>query len=198
MKKRGDAAEFFPHPVPQQNAPAHKPVVKYLVILFVIAVALILASFAMNQHSNAKVLQELQGQVETLQQLQTTEEKYREAMTENESLKQQIDALTTKNEESAKVQQALELVWQLERLYTSEKHDECRSVLKELKKDDLYLLLPPDTSDEEKEDPALELPAAAFRRIDAALNPAEQPENPTDNTDAPAKDADNFDHILAI
>ena len=188
IEKRGEVSEQenTTAAVPEQAPGKHKPVLVYLVILFAIAFLLIIASFAMNQHSNDKVLQELQGQVETLQQLQNTEEKYHEAMAKNEELKQQIEELTLANKEAAEAHQALELVWQLENLYADGKLDECRSILSELKKDDLYLLLPPDTSEDEKAYPSPESPAAAFRRIDAALNPAA----PSDNADAPANNAD--------
>ncbi len=188
IEKRDEAAESSA-PVstaPQQNAPTHKPVVKYLVILFIIAVALILASFVMNQHSNAKVLQELQGQVETLQQLQNTEAKYHEAMAEIEALNKQIEELTVKNEEAASAQQALELLWQLEHLYADGKNDACHAIIKDLKQDDLYLLLPANA--EGKEDSKYESPAAAFQRIDEALNPTEKADASGDDKAATQKD----------
>ena len=151
----------------QKTEGKHKPVLLYLVILFAIAIVLILISFAMNQHSNAARLQELQSQVETLQQLQDIEEKYKAECADNETLRQQVQTLSDQAEASSKAQQALSLLWELDRLYTAGDTEGSRKVLSELKKDDLYLSLPEQSAEENT---TYDSPRAAFDRMDSAIN----------------------------
>lgn len=151
----------------------HKPVLKYLMILFAIAFALILFSFVMHQRSNAEVLQELQSQVETLQKLQEIEQDYSNLLEENASLKSQAETLgeqveTLREDLSAEgsKNRAMTLLWKLESLYRNGDREACAAVLEELKEDELYLSLP-----ELWQDTTLqaETPRAAYERISAAL-----------------------------
>lgn len=146
-----------------------KPVLLYLVILFAIAFLLILYSFAMNQHSNAKTIRDLQSQVDTLQQLKDVEKQYNEALEENAALQQQIDDLERQAAVDSRTIQALNLVWKLERLYTGGENEACLQVIEALKQDDLYRALP-DTAKIGEDGVAYESPRAAFDRIDEALN----------------------------
>lgn len=158
-----------------QSAPAaegkHKPVVLYLILLFAIAFLLILFSFVMHQRSNAEVLKELQSQVDTLQQLQDVEARYKDTLEKNDTLNEQVSELEQQAAEASKVQQAQSLVWQLEQLYLSGENDACREVLKALKKDELYRSLPTESQYGEGEGAkTYESPYAAFDRIDRALS----------------------------
>ena len=158
-----------------QSAPAaegkHKPVVLYLVLLFAIAFLLILFSFVMHQRSNAEVLKQLQSQVDTLQQLQDVEARFKDTLEKNDTLNEQVSELEQQAAEASKVQQAQSLVWQLEQLYLSGENDACREVLKALKKDELYRSLPTESQYGEGEGAkTYESPYAAFERIDRALN----------------------------
>ena len=162
-----------------QNTPLaegkHKPVLLYLVILFAIALALILYSYAMNQHSSAQTIRDLQSQVETLQQLQTVEEQYQDALSDNAALQQQVEDLERQSAADARTLQALSLVWQLERLYSSGENEACLQVLEALGRDELYRALP-GASQGSAEDPGYESPLAAYQRINEALNGAKDGE----------------------
>lgn len=164
---------------PAANTPApaestyHKPVLKYLMILFAIAFVLILFSFVMHQRSNAEVLQELQSQVETLQKLQEIEQEYSDLLEENASLKsqaetlgQQVETLRENLDSGNKESSAMTLLWKLEQLYNSGDREACAAVLEELQKDELYLSLPALWQDASLQ---AETPRAAFDRISAAL-----------------------------
>lgn len=151
----------------QKEGGKQKPVLLYLVILFAIVILLLLASFVITQRSNTAMLKEMQTQVDAMQELREMESKYNEVSDENESLKAQVQELEDQAAEDAKVQQALTLIWQLERQYASGNDDACRAVLKQLQQDDLYLLLPTEGSESE---PAYESPRAAYDRINAELN----------------------------
>ena len=172
IEKRGEltpeeAAAATQAQAEQKDGGKQKPVLLYLVILFAIVIMLLLISFVITQRSNTAMLKELQSQVDTAQELREVEAKYNAACEENESLKAQVQEMEDQAAQDAKVQQALTLVWQMERLYASGDNDACRAVLKQLQQDDLYLLLPTEGADS---DPAYESPRAAYDRISAALN----------------------------
>lgn len=172
LEKRGEVtpeeAAAAAQNTPQANG-KHKPVLLYLVILFAIAILLILYSFAMNQHSNAQTIRDLQSQVETLQQLKDVENQYNEALEENAALQQQIEDLERQAAVDSRTIQALNLVWQLERLYTGGENEACLQVIEELKEDGLFRALP-DTAEIGEDGVGYESPRAAFDRIDEALN----------------------------
>ena len=171
LEKRGEVtpeeAAAAQNTTPQNGK--HKPVLLYLVILFAIAFVLILYSFALHQRSNAQTIRDLQSQVETLQQLQDVEQQYKDAKTENAALQQQIDDLERQAAADARTMQALNLVWQLERLYTGGENEACLQVIEALKEDNLFRALP-DTADAGEDGTDYESPRAAFERIDEALN----------------------------
>ena len=142
-------------------------VVIYLSILFAICVLLIVFSLVMHSRTNTELMQTQQSYAETMQQLKDTEASYQQALSENESLQQQVLTLGKQTEEGEKVQQALTLIWKLERLYTAGKNEDCIKVLEQLEQDHLYLYLPMETPEVnvEKGDARYEAPGVAYERI---------------------------------
>ena len=68
LEKRSSGA---PEEQPPQETPSgKKPVVVYIMILFVVAFLLMALSFVMHQQSNSKVLGELQDSVSAMQEIQ--------------------------------------------------------------------------------------------------------------------------------
>ena len=165
LEKRGDV-------IPEETAAAaaaeksenrQKPVLLYLVILFAIALFLILFSFLVQNHVNAAEMQELQAQADAAQELRV---QYGEAQAENEELRRQIDDLNEQIAAGERAQQAMALLWKLERLYLAGDNDACRAVLAQLQQDELYLALPETTA---AEGDSYETPRAAYERILADL-----------------------------
>ena len=168
LEKRGEVtpeeAAAAQNAAPQTGG-KHKPVLLYLVILFAIAIVLILYSFAMKQHSDAQTIRDLQSQVDTLQQLKDVEQQYKDAAKENAALHQQIDDMERQAAADARTLSAMQLVWQLERLYTGGENDACLQVIEKLNDGELYRALPDAAADNDR----AESPRAAFERISKAL-----------------------------
>lgn len=101
----------------------NKPVVIYIMILFIAAFLLMALSFFMHQRSNTEALGELQNSVSTMQEVQATQEKIIDlqdklAITEEE-LDRVSDKLEAYQEEQEAARKALELENQaLRALYT--------------------------------------------------------------------------------
>ena len=63
-------------PAPQEEKPGgNKPVVIYIMILFIAAFLLMALSFFMHQRSNTEALGQLQNSVSTMQEVQASQEK---------------------------------------------------------------------------------------------------------------------------
>ena len=72
-KRSGDEAET-PSSAPEETpSTGKKPVVIYIMILFIVAFLLMALSFLMHQRSNSEVLGELQDSVTAMQEVQATQ-----------------------------------------------------------------------------------------------------------------------------
>ena len=73
-KRSGDEAET-PSSAPEETpSTGKKPVVIYIMILFIVAFLLMALSFLMHQRSNSEVLGELQDSVTAMQEVQATQD----------------------------------------------------------------------------------------------------------------------------
>ena len=88
IQKRGDDAPQEEKPQAEQSG-GKKPVVVYIMILFIVAFLLMALSFLMHQRSNTEALGELQNSVTALQEVQATQD-------ENLQLQEQLDAIQDK------------------------------------------------------------------------------------------------------
>ena len=71
LEKRSSGAEQAPAADSQETTPkGKKPVVVYIMILFIVAFLLMALSFMMHQRSNSEVLGELQDSVSAMQEIQ--------------------------------------------------------------------------------------------------------------------------------
>ena len=85
-KRSGDEAET-PSSAPEETpSTGKKPVVIYIMILFIVAFLLMALSFLMHQRSNSEVLGELQDSVTAMQEVQATQDALAEAQRENQAL----------------------------------------------------------------------------------------------------------------
>ena len=124
MKFEKRNAAGTPEPQEEKNSQdGNKPVVVYIMILFIAAFLLMALSFFMHQRSNTEALGELQHSVSTMQEIQANQEKIidlqdRLAVTEDE-LDDTKAKLETYQEEQEAARKALELENQAMRaLYT--------------------------------------------------------------------------------
>ena len=87
-KRSGDEAET-PSSAPEETpSTGKKPVVIYIMILFIVAFLLMALSFLMHQRSNSEVLGELQDSVTAMQEVQATQD----ALLDLQTIQQQYSA----------------------------------------------------------------------------------------------------------
>ena len=103
-KRSGDAETPVPTPEGTPSA-GKKPVVIYIMILFIVAFLLMALSFLMHQRSNSEVLGELQNSVSAMQEVQATQDALVELQAQ---LKDAEDTIAELESAAEKDQQALE------------------------------------------------------------------------------------------
>ena len=79
---------------PQEDKPSgKKPVVIYIMILFIVAFLLMALSFVMHQRSNTEVLGELQDSVSAMQEIQTTQDALLDLQDQLDDAEETVEAL---------------------------------------------------------------------------------------------------------
>lgn len=149
LEKRSSGA---PEEQPPQETPSgKKPVVVYIMILFVVAFLLMALSFVMHQQSNSKVLGELQDSVSAMQEIQDTQDRLLEMEQELSDAEDALDQAQTEldqaKEETLNAQQtqeALLALYQLQQQYSAGDMDGCLETLQRMDDEGLVELLPDD------------------------------------------------------
>lgn len=125
LEKRSEGAPE-PQPSGQDKPGGRKPVIVYIMVLFIVAFVLMAASFLMHQRSNTEAIGKLNDSVTALQAVQATQDEnirlqkdLQSAQDENAQLRQkaqeQTDALTDSDHRLSAAQSAADA---LTRLYT--------------------------------------------------------------------------------
>lgn len=126
-------------PIPQEEKPSrggNKPVVIYIMILFIAAFLLMALSFFMHQRSNTEALGALQNSVSTMQEVQATQEKIIDlqdklAVTEEEldETQRKLEDLQAESEAAQKAMQqekdALLALYALQQNYLNQNLNAC-------------------------------------------------------------------------
>lgn len=124
LEKRSDGPEE-PTPSQQTETPqtGKKPVVVYIMILFIVAFLLMALSFFMHQRSNTEALGELQHSVNAMQEVQVTQEqiielqeKVDELEDRNETLEEDLEEATKQLDDTQNQLGALQALEETERL----------------------------------------------------------------------------------
>ena len=119
LEKRSDGAGEPASNQEQASPTGKKPVVVYIMILFIVAFLLMALSFFMHQRSNTEALGELQNSVSAMQEVQATQEQIIELQ---EQLSQAQDDLADLEDAGQETQEALDKAQQesqaLLKLYT--------------------------------------------------------------------------------
>lgn len=99
-KRSGDEAET-PSSAPEETpSTGKKPVVIYIMILFIVAFLLMALSFLMHQRSNSEVIGELQDSVTAMQEVQATQDALLDLQNQLDEAQTTIDALESSAEET--------------------------------------------------------------------------------------------------
>ena len=170
-----------PQPAPATEAPpssgtqgGKKPVVIYILILFLAAFLLMALSLIMHQRSNTEALGELQNSVNAMQAVQATQDKIIElqeelstAREEQESLQEQLDASQEEILDAQKHADALLGLYSLQQAYLNHDYDACGDILQSMEDQGL----PPLLSDESGMS-GTTAPADRYQQLkEAVLNP---------------------------
>ena len=128
----------FPSPPPGKSG--NKPVVVYIMVLFIAAFLLMALSFLMHQRSNSEIMGELQNSVSSLQEVQALQNQVIQLQNELEETRTAADAFQDANETSRNqashlehllegTQEALEWFWQVNEAYVQGDLEQCRALV---------------------------------------------------------------------
>ncbi len=131
-----------------------KPVVVYIMVLFIAAFLLMAWSFASHQRSNTEAIGELQSSVTAMRGVQdrvvNLEKQLGAAQNKIQDLERQAQLREYELEASSRHSRALEGLYALERLYRQESLENCRSVIDMMEQEDLVSCLSDQLSDSEQ------------------------------------------------
>ena len=132
-----------------------KPVVVYIMVLFIAAFLLMAWSFASHQRSNTEAIGELQSSVTAMRSVQdkmlTLQDELEEAQDEIEELEREASLRDSEREAYNRQYQALANLYTLERLYRLENLAACREVIDSMEAEDLVTCLRDSLSDSQRE-----------------------------------------------
>lgn len=131
----------------------NKPVVVYIMILFIAAFLLMALSFLMHQRSNTEALGQLQNSVTAMQEVQATQEKnimLQEQLSQAEeelektatAYEGQLNALLADLEQQKEEEAALLDLYCLQQAYSNKDYELCLSVIEEMESSGRAALLP--------------------------------------------------------
>lgn len=138
----------------EEPSPGKKPVVIYIMILFVVAFLLMALSFVMHQRSNSEVLGELQNSVSAMQEVQATQDALLDLQQQLDAAEQTAEDLEAAGQEAQAALEAAErenrallALYQLQQLYTAGDLDGCRETLAAMEAEDLAAALPAEAAE---------------------------------------------------
>ena len=170
LEKRssGEAEET---PLPQEESHSKKPVVVYIMILFIVAFLLMALSFLMHQRSNTEALGQLQNSVSAMQEVQAVQDKVIQLQEELDKAEDEMDGLNKQLHEkdaavadAAKDTEAMLALYTLQQQYSAGNYDACLATMQRMEDEDLIACLP-------KESAEVTAPAQRYEQLkEAVLN----------------------------
>lgn len=114
-----ETAGQTPAPTPDKPPKGNKPVVVYIMILFIAAFLLMALSFFIHQRSNTEALGQIQSSVSAMQEVQAVQDKVIELQEELADAQEEIDSLNDQlAEQEAEAAQVDKKIEALLGLYT--------------------------------------------------------------------------------
>ena len=152
LEKRNEGGPVEPEE--DMTPKGKKPVVVYIMVLFIAAFLLMAWSFASHQRSNTEAIGELQSSVTAMRGVQdrvvNLERELGAAQNKIQDLERQAQLREYELEASSRHSRALEGLYALERLYRQESLENCRSVIDMMEQEDLVSCLSDQLSDSEQ------------------------------------------------
>lgn len=154
LKKRSSGE---PEPVLKETSKdknGRKPVVVYIMILFIVAFILMAISFVMHQRNNTEAIGKLQNSVSSLQEVQKAEDKnlklqkqLKDIKNENKALQKELNTANNEKKSATNRAAALMALYTLQQQYSSQNFSACKKTISEMEKEGLDKLLPADSQE---------------------------------------------------
>lgn len=148
FEKRADGGDVTPASSGTPDT-GKKPVIVYILILFLAAFLLMFLSMLAHQRSNAEALGQLQNSVSAIQEIQTSQEQVIELQKQLSDVQKELDATQEESQEKddsiaqlEKEANALLALYNLQQEYAAGNLDGCRVTLQEISDQGLEELLP--------------------------------------------------------
>lgn len=152
LEKRSSEGTAQPQELDREPA-GKKPVVIYIMILFIAAFLLMALSFLMHQRSNSEALGQLQNSVSAMQEVQATQERIIALQEELVQAEKELDSQKSRYEselqaakEEAKahgeVTEALTLLYCLQQEYSARDYESCQEIIRQMEEKGYAVLLP--------------------------------------------------------
>lgn len=141
LKRRDSAADpaSSPQEPPITRSEGKKPVIIYILILFIVAFLLMALSLLVHQRDNTEALGQLRDSVTAMQTAQNTREELTavqkelvETQKSMEALERELQDLRTELDRSAKTNQAYVSLLCLQQLYDSGDYEACREKIQQM------------------------------------------------------------------
>ncbi len=143
LKKRNE--EGLMEPGEDLTPKGKKPVVVYIMVLFIVAFLLMAWSFASHQRSNTEAIGQLQTSVTAMQGMQnrmiSLQDELEAAQSKIQELERQAELRDSEMKAYDRQYTALSRLYFLERLYRQEDLESCRKVIDRMEEDDLAVCL---------------------------------------------------------
>ena len=171
MKLEKRSSEGEETPLPQEESQGKKPVVVYIMILFIVAFLLMALSFLMHQRSNTEALGQLQNSVSAMQEVQAVQDKVIQLQEELDKAEDQMEDLNKQLQEkdaavadAAKDTEAMLALYTLQQQYSAGNYDACLATMQRMEDEGLIARLP-------KESAEVTSPAQRYAQLkEAVLN----------------------------
>lgn len=156
-----------------EEAPGKKPVLVYIMILFIAAFLLMALSFAAHQRRNTEALGELQNSVSAMQEVQANQDQIihlqkelAETRKELEALKDDAVEMQNRLESAQKESEALQALYRLQQHYSNQDFAACASDIALFEAQGYLEALPEKTGED------VTKPAERFQQLKAAVESA--------------------------
>ena len=172
IEKRGDGTQENQSATPETSTThSKKPVIIYIMILFIVAFLLMALSFVMHQRSNSEALGQLQNSVNAMQAVQATQEKVialqdklSDTEDEMDKLNEDLTAARQELETQQHTMDALLNLYALQQQYSNGNYAACKETLAKMEEAKQAELLPKDAIHDET------APAERYEQLKEAVS----------------------------